>query len=246
MKLIAHRGASYIAPENTLAAIRLAWEEQADGIEIDVHLTRDGRVAVIHDANTRRTTGFNGKVDALAFRELKALDAGSWKGVGWKDERIPELKEVFAATPAGKAVLVEIKCGPGILPELHRTLAASGPGPGRVLLVGFDLDVMRMVKRELPDYKVIWNVELKKRLGRWSPSARAMIKQALARGIDGLGLGMCGAVDSPLVSEVFKAGLKLFVWTVDDAETARKMNDLGVQYLATNRPGDLWKQSVCS
>src|SRR5580704_14008797 len=88
---VAHRGASFDAPENTLAAVNLAWRQRADAVEIDVHLSRDGQLVVIHDYNTRRTTGVNRLVARQTLAELRALDAGRWKGLEWLDETIPTL-----------------------------------------------------------------------------------------------------------------------------------------------------------
>ena len=93
----AHRGASARAPENTLAAFGAALEDGAELVELDVHLTRDGRLAVIHDAETQRTTGTAGVVAELSMSELRRLDAGRHKGPQWAGEQIPELGDVFAA-----------------------------------------------------------------------------------------------------------------------------------------------------
>ncbi len=77
VQIIAHRGESYSAPENTLAAVTLAWQRNADAVEVDVHLSKEGRLVVIHDDNTRRTAGVDRKVREQTLAELKALDAGA-------------------------------------------------------------------------------------------------------------------------------------------------------------------------
>src|SRR4051794_20206839 len=102
MQIIAHRGASHDAPENTLAAVRLAWAQHADAVEIDVHLTRDGRLAVIHDPDTQRTAGIPQLVTETTLADLQRLDAGAWKGASFAGEKIPALEDVFALVPAGK------------------------------------------------------------------------------------------------------------------------------------------------
>src|SRR5436190_2153545 len=93
--ILAHRGASAYAPENTLAAFRLAREYGADGIELDVQLTRDHVPVVIHDDTVDRTTSSKGRVAALTVAEISRLDAGSWKNQDYQDERIPTLAQVF-------------------------------------------------------------------------------------------------------------------------------------------------------
>jgi glycerophosphoryl diester phosphodiesterase len=95
--LIAHRGASREAPENTLAAFELAWQQGADGIEADFRLTRDGRIVCLHDATTGRTAGIDLAVAGASLEELKQLDFGSWKGSVWQGEPILVLEELLAS-----------------------------------------------------------------------------------------------------------------------------------------------------
>src|SRR5581483_879272 len=109
----AHRGASARAPENTLWAFRAALADGAELIELDVHLTRDGRLAVIHDETTGRTTGVDGAVAELTMAELRALDASRVKGGAWTGQSIPELGEVLALARGRVALNVEIKGGLG-------------------------------------------------------------------------------------------------------------------------------------
>lgn len=93
--IIAHRGESFDAPENTLAAIELAWKRGARAVEIDVHLSKDNHVVVFHDFNTKRLSGVNKNVRSQTLQQLRALDVGSWKGVHWKGEQIPEINDVL-------------------------------------------------------------------------------------------------------------------------------------------------------
>src|SRR5438445_6957075 len=110
MEIIAHRGASYDAPENTLASVKLAWEQKADAVEIDVHLSKDGSIVVIHDANTSKVAGVRKRVSDQTLAELKGLDVGRWKGPKWASERIATLDEVLATVPERKRLFIEIKC----------------------------------------------------------------------------------------------------------------------------------------
>ncbi len=111
---IAHRGASGTFPENTLSAFRAAIDAGADMCELDVQLTRDGTVVVIHDDTVDRTTDGNGEVAELTLEEIKRLDAGAkFKGGALKDERIPTLDEVFALTTGKCGLNIELK-GAGV------------------------------------------------------------------------------------------------------------------------------------
>ena len=110
VEIIAHRGASYLAPENTMSSVLLGWEKQAD-VEVDVHLSEDGHVVVIHDASTKHITGMDLEVKGTTLEELRELDFGSHKGPEFTGERIPLLSEVLATIPPGRKLYVEIKCG---------------------------------------------------------------------------------------------------------------------------------------
>src|SRR5262245_27030179 len=111
MEIIAHRGASHEAPENTLAAIHLAWEQQADAVEIDVRLSQGNRLVVLHDGTTAKTAGVNKPVHRQTLAELLQLDVGRWKGPRWAGQRVPILAEALDSVPGGKRLFVEIKCG---------------------------------------------------------------------------------------------------------------------------------------
>ena len=107
--IIAHRGSSAHAPENTLAAFQLAAEQGADAIELDVDLTRDGHAIIMHDATIDRTTDGSGAVNALTLEEIRRVDAGAWKSAAFKGERVPLLAEVFAAVGQRVLINVEVK-----------------------------------------------------------------------------------------------------------------------------------------
>ncbi|OGP83271.1 MAG: hypothetical protein A2Z08_02820, partial [Deltaproteobacteria bacterium RBG_16_54_11] len=154
--IIAHRGESHDAPENTLAALSLAWEKNADAAEIDVHLTKDGRIVVIHDDNTWRTAHRSGKVSTRTLEQLRRLDVGRFKGKKWAKEKIPTLAEALATVPAGKKLFVEIKEDAGILAELNVVLKKSSLLPDQVVIIGQDLAVMELIKKILPAYQCCW------------------------------------------------------------------------------------------
>ena len=92
VEIIAHRGASHLAPENTLASVELAWKRGADAVEIDIWLTKDGRIVAIHDEDTERTTGRKWVIADHTLAELRRLDAGSWKDESYAGEPIPILE----------------------------------------------------------------------------------------------------------------------------------------------------------
>jgi len=129
VEIIGHRGASFDAPENTLASVHLAWAQGADAVEIDVHLSLDGRLVAIHDANTRRTTRVNRKVARQTLAQLRALDAGRWKAPRWAGEKIPTLEEVLGTIPPGQRLFVEIKSRADAAPELAAAKRRGSAAP---------------------------------------------------------------------------------------------------------------------
>src|SRR5829696_8958313 len=160
--IVAHRGASYDAPENTLAAEKLAWQQGADAVETDIFLSKDGKLAVSHDKNTKRTAGRDAEIVDLTMAELKQLDAGTWKGPQFAGERIPVLEEQIALIPPGKRLFVEIKIGPEIVPELKRVLAKMGASEKNITVISFKYETLQEVRKQLPQLKTEWLVGYKK------------------------------------------------------------------------------------
>lgn len=242
MKLIAHRGASHDAPENTLAALRLGFAQGADAGEVDVHLTRDARIVVHHDADTGRTAGRKQALAAQTVGELRALDAGQWgrwHGSAFS-EKIPLLAEVLALVPVGRRLFIELKVGAAILPELDLVIRASGLAAAQLPLITFDLAVAQAAKSRLPAHEVCWIVEAPGFGG--TPRIDDLIRQARAAGLDGLDLEASFPIDAAFVQKIHTAGLKLYTWTVDDPAVARAFAAAGVDGLTTNRPGWMREQ----
>ena len=242
MEFIAHRGSSYLAPENTIASFQLGWKETTT-CELDVQPTRDGRLLVIHDDSTKRTTGIDFQIAEHRLDELRELDAGSWKSVQWKGEKLPSLEEVIAAMPRGKRLIIEIKAGPEVVPELVRVIRASGKEE-QVAVHSFDYPACIEVKRALPGILVYLLIASRRNLqtGIWEPSIdEAMLKIEKA-GLDGLGANDTALLDTAIVQRIHAAGLKLNVYTVDQVDSAKRLAGLGIDGLITNRPGWLKAQ----
>ncbi|MCX8139057.1 MAG: glycerophosphodiester phosphodiesterase [Thermogemmata sp.] len=244
VEIVAHRGASWDAPENTLASMRLAWEQQADAIEMDCFLSRDGQIVVIHDADTRRTAGVSGKVADLSFEQLRRLDVGRWKDPRFAGERIPTLAEVLQTVPAGKRAFIEIKCGPEILPELGRVLKASGLKPAQTVIISFSEEVIAAVKKQYPERPAYWIAVLTPRQNKGQPrKVEEVIAIAQRLGADGVDLSAeVRVLTAEYARAIREAGLFLSVWTVNDVELARAMIRAGVQSITTDRPGWLREQ----
>ena len=239
MEIIAHRGASFDAPENTLAAFRQGFEQGADVNELDIHLSRDGLIVVTHDFTVHRIAGVDKAVRELDLAELKALDAGRWKDPKWAGEKIPTLDEVARLLPPGKRLFLEIKCGAEILPELDRVFNANPALLQQSALIGFNHDTLHKAKSWFTCLPVYWLSAFKPdpKSGGLTPSTDELIQRAQAGRFDGLNLLFTGPIDEAFMQKARAAKLKVYVWTLDDPVIARKMAQLGVDGLATNRPG---------
>lgn len=225
---IAHRGASYLAPENTVASANLAWELGADAVEVDVYLTKDNRVMVIHDKNTKRTCSGKKTLDIQKTPSvvLRDLDAGSWKGEEFKGEKIPFIEEIIETVPEGKNLVIEIKCGPEVLPALQRAIEKKGKAD-RIIFIGFDFATMVQTHETFPNNKSYW-------LSSSKPSDKKL-EELAAAGLTGVNL-QYKAIDEELVTAASKQNLEVLAWTVDDPAEAKRLTDIGVKALTTNRP----------
>ncbi len=235
--IIAHRGESFDAPENTLASINLAWQRNAEAVEIDVHLSKDNNVVVIHDANTKRTAGKNKKISLQTLGELKKLDAGSWKNKKWKNEKIPTLKEVLATVPKNKKIIIEIKSNKNILPYLKKDIDNSNLKIEQVEFISFDYSTIAEVKKIFPKYISLYLADLDY---TWytkiiSPSVNQLIKKVKKANLDGLDIWAGKLLTKEFAGKVKSAGLLLYVWTVDNFEQAQKLIDWKIDGITTNR-----------
>ncbi len=243
--IVAHRGASYDAPENTLAAFRLAWEQGADAVEGDFYLTKDNEIVCIHDGNTKRTSGVERSVSASTLAELRQLDVGRWKDPKWQGERIPTLTEVLAAVPEGKKIYIEIKCGPEIVPHLPPVLTKSGLKPEQTIVICFNDKVIAAVREQIPGIKAHWLTGFKqdKQTQEFQPTADAVLdtlERIKATGLDAN--ANRNVVDAAFIKRLRDRKLEFHVWTVNDANDARHFQQLGADSITTDRPGYLRQQ----
>ena len=227
--IIAHRGASYLAPENTIAAAKLAWELGADAVEVDVYLSKDNRVMVIHDKDTKRTCS---EKKNLVIKDspsmlLRDLDAGKWKGEEFEGERIPFLKEIIETVPAGKTLVVEIKCGSEVLPALKRCVEKSEKAE-QIVFICFGWKTILDTQKEFPGNKCYWLSSLKPGLGK-------KMKQAAENGLAGVNLKY-SIIDKKVIAMAKENKLEVLTWTVDDPVKAKELSEIGVVGITTNRP----------
>ena len=235
VEIIAHRGASHLAPENTMASVMLGWKKGAD-VEVDVYLSSDNRIVAIHDSTTKRTAGTELKVAETTASELRKLDVGSFKSEDFAGEKIPFLSDIIETIPPERKLYVEIKCGKEILPFLHRLIVDSGK-MSQIVIIGFDLETVTASKKliNVPTYWLKGTAK-DKETKAWIPHDPELIRIAQENGLDGVDVHYAG-VTKEFVDAATDSGQKLYVWTVDDPEEAARLVKLGVAGITTNRPG---------
>ncbi|MDB6052883.1 MAG: glycerophosphoryl diester phosphodiesterase [Verrucomicrobiales bacterium] len=236
MLIIAHRGASHDAPENTMAAFRLAMEQHADGIECDVQMTADWEWVVLHDETTERTGGVDLLVEARTVNELRRVDVGSWKGQQWRGERIPLLSEVLILGRNAGKLLVEIKGEQDVADKFVRFVRLNqNTTPFEV--ISLSLGMLREIRKTMPEVPTWWVIDFDEPpLECPDLNLDEIIRLAKAAGVSGLDFGANFPWNAEFVERFRLEGMGLGVWTVDSVEEARRFESLKIDFLTTNRP----------
>jgi glycerophosphoryl diester phosphodiesterase len=230
--IFAHRGASAQAPENTLAAFELALAQNADGIELDVKLSADGQVVVIHDSTVKRTTGSDGRVKDLSLGQLQSLEAGSFFSEKFRGEKIPTLEEVFEIV--GKRTFINVELTNYNTPrdqlvEKVCSLVKKNELQNRVMFSSFFASNLSKARLYLPDVPR-GLLAMNGIFGAWARSF-------------GFAFGRYEAlhphlkdVTSQQVQRVHRLNRRIHVWTVNRAEDMRRLFHWGVDAIFTDDP----------
>ncbi len=223
--ILGHRGASHAAPQNTLKAFRVALEQGADGVELDVHLSRDRVPVIIHDDRVDAHTNGHGAVAELTLDELKALDAG-------EGERIPTLEEVLTSLPEHFIINIELKSEAITGDALEKTVAALVQrlgASGRVWYSSFNPFALRRVRRVASDvacgflYDETYPPPLARRLlTPFTPHEALHPHHTL--------------ITADYIQKAHARGLRVYTWTLDDPERARELAAWGIDGIITNEP----------
>ena len=221
---IGHRGASAYAPENTMAAFRKAYKLGADGVELDVQLSKDGRVVIMHDDRINRTTNGAGYVKDKTLNQLLEYDAGAWFSDEYKNERIPTLEELFDYAAGKMLVNVELKKSkqPEALVRAVKNIADKFQTCHDSLFTSFDLATVNAILTFMPNERCgllidkyshdIWE-------GAWSfISARTDL------------------ITPELVRISHEQNKGLVAWTANEEKDMKRLTEIGVERLITNYP----------
>lgn len=230
VQAIAHRGFSAVAPENTLAAFEKALERGPDMIECDVRQTKDGHLVVIHDATVDRTTDGTGAVADMSLSKLRELDAGRWFSDEYTGQRIPTLSEVLDLTRNRVKLIVEIK-EEHTEDQVVRMVQERGMSE-EVLVASFHYSVgvqLRELDSSISFVPLKW-------LDEQADHNEAVRIANEAAAVNGALLGINYAAISPaMLKATHAANLQLMAWTVDDQDNIRRLVDMGVDVIASNK-----------
>jgi glycerophosphoryl diester phosphodiesterase len=228
----AHRGASALAPENTLAAFRAAEAAGADGLELDVQLSRDGVPMVLHDETLDRTSDGRGPVAERPLEQLKRLDAGSWFSADFAGEKIPTLQEALHWGGSRLRFNIEIKdsaAGQAVL-ELSRSYAQAS-----IVVSSFDHDLLQRLRCAAPNLPLAF-------LGG-NPDWVTAVERAAACAAESFN-PRYDYLSAEMVIDCHRRGLAVYPWTVDAVAELKHCRRLGVDGVFCNNPGQVlaWLQ----
>jgi glycerophosphoryl diester phosphodiesterase len=232
VKIIAHRGFSKKAPENTLSAVHLAIQYKVDYIEIDVHLSKDGIPVVIHDAKIGRTTNevTPHRITEMTLDKIKTLDAGAWFDPCYKGESIPTLDDILALNFESSGLMIEIKKGHSQVKPLATAVAEAvkkslALSPAKKILLGsFSLHILREMRLQIPTVPLIGIAEDFNVL----PDLISMKLPQVA---------LWHKLISPQLLKKFNENnTKVWAFTIDDHKTAKSLHEIGVDGIITNDP----------
>ena len=226
--VVAHRGASSLAPENTLASVLKAMELGADHCEIDVQLTKDGEVVLLHDSLLKRTAGNAGSLSEYNLDELREFEVGSWFGQEFSGEPIPTLTEVIRAIKGKMLLNIEIKV-PREETDIVRKVVDIIHSEGirkKCIVTSFGRSIVEKIK------------ELDPRITTGFIFSQKYPPDVFEGNWDALSCNY-KVVNADFVAKVREFKKKIFVWTVDDEEDMKRLIELEVDGIITNRPQDL-------
>lgn len=227
--VIAHRGASGEAPENTGSAFLLAIEQQCDMIELDIQLTTDGQFIICHDEDVSRTTSGTGMIHELTLSELRQLDAGSWFGPSFAGERLLLLKELFEFIPPAISLNIEVKTPLNdltqaqlirLIREYHRTHTA--------VISSFDHKLLYRLKKAAPDIRIGLLY-----IGKLTHPLQLVRQFELE--VHSLH-PYYPLIDPEDIQALRASGLQTYAWTVNDPEAMQRLIDAQVSGIITDYP----------
>ena len=231
MKWISHRGESIDAPENTLASFKLSLERDTDGMECDIHLTKDGVVVVSHDGITARMGDANLTISESTWEELQKVNV-SGANQTYLNEHLPLFEETLQYVGDHRQYYVELKPGtPELVPAVKPILEKSGLRPEQIVIISFDEKLITLSKEMMPQYQALWLTCIPQDMT--AEQLADKLKAMKADGVDACSDEM--VFNKDFVKVLHDAGMFVAIWTIDQPGQARRFKAFGVDSITSNR-----------
>ena len=237
-KIVAHRGESQAAPENTVESFAVALARGVTAIEGDFQTTSDGVVVCAHDtADLRRTARCGRAISTMTLAEVKRLDVGLWRGSEWRYSRIPTLDEVLDLLPRRGELYLELKSRGSILEAIAKSIVDHRLMPEQVTFIAFDEITVTAAKSLFPNHRAYWLTDLTSCGHRLNPEE--LVDKLTMLGADGADIDADCLLSGEYIEALHRHNLECHVWTVDDSYRAAELFEWGVDSVTSNRASAL-------
>ena len=235
VKWISHRGESIDAPENSIPAFKLSLERRTDGMECDVHLTSDKVVVVAHDPTTGRMGDRYFTIENTPFAELVKVNI-SGANETYPNEHIPTLEDCLEFLGENREFYVELKPGSAeLVPAVEKILTARGMTSKQIVIISFDSEMIALSKKIMPQYRALWLTGLSADM-----TAESLLAELNAMHADGVDCAVNEKIlNAEFIGKLHKDGKIVAVWMVDHPGQARRMIEVGVDSITSNRAAKL-------
>lgn len=235
VKWISHRGESIDAPENSIPAFKLSRERQTDGMECDVHLTSDKVVVVAHDPTTARMGDRNLAIEKTSFEELVKVNI-SGANETYPNEHIHTLEDCLKCLGSNRVFYIELKPGSlELVPAVDKILSANGMTSKQIVIISFDKEMIALSKKIMPQYRALWLTGLAPNV-----TVEQLLDELTAMHADGVDCAVNESVlNANFVQRLHNEGMLVAVWTVDQPGQARRLIEMGVDAITSNRAAKL-------
>ncbi len=237
-KIIAHRGASFNAPEHTLASVNFAWKQNIHNVEVDIKLSQDNVIVVFHDDTTIRYNQIDKLVNKYNLEELLKIDVGSFKGEQWTNEFIPTLDQVLKTIPVNGTLIVELKDGPEMESALISLEKKNTNIWKQLEFISFNYASICMVKTIFPNNKCLWLLDLdyNEETAKNTPSNKEIIDKVKKHNLDGINVFAGEFANESFFKTMQQENFEVYLWTINKVEHAKQYLPFLPDGLTTDRP----------
>ena len=243
-QIIAHRGESFDAPENTMQSIQLAWDRNCQLVEIDIRKTKDNQIVIIHDKTTYRTAKKLFSIKRNSLEVLKKLNVGYFKHSSSQFNAIPALKEVLESVPKDCKLVIEIKSNSKILSHLKKLLEESNFSEDQIHIIAFNFKTLAKAKRLMPQYKMLWLLNLDYYFPSWLIylNKEKIVQKLKKYNLDGVNVWQGKLLTKEFIQYFKQKNFLVYTWTVNDPYRAGQLLNYGIDGITTDKAGWLKKQ----